>query len=486
MKQLHPLVMLMLTTWVMGQTAFASNIDLSTLPPRDTVQLTIYNSEDLTLVRETRTMSFKSGRNTLQFSWANTLIDPTSVTLRFLQHEDQLSVQQTTFPHDRKQMLFWTVNSQIADQVRVEISYFTSGIAWSADYVGISNADESTLNLDGFIRIHNQSGEDYEHANIRLVVGNINLIDKIATLGRLSLSEIETLPTAEFDKWRNKAAQQVLLEYDEYEAKDTMFLDVAPEEKAKVVKKVGLSEYYIYSIEGQENIPNGWSKRMISFQGKDIPMRAEYRYRPREYGHQLVKLFLFNNDKAAHLGETPLPKGQVRLFKRQQQSLQYLASLTLDYVPIGDKVELNLGQDPEIVFEQVTLQTWRNNVWMRYHKGRVHRRIRDKKIKVDHKASVSGWQDHSLYNQRIRNFSNRAITVEWRKRFSGDIVFYSQLKPILHDYETVQISTQVPAQSTQDHLFELSQKQGRSQKQNQIVLQQKAVTYPDFLVTRKR
>ena len=38
------------------------------MPKRDTVQLTIYNSEDLTLVRETRTVTFKKGVNPLQFS----------------------------------------------------------------------------------------------------------------------------------------------------------------------------------------------------------------------------------------------------------------------------------------------------------------------------------------------------------------------------------------------------------------------------------
>ena len=42
--------------------AEAKNVDLSTVPDRDTVQLTIYNSEDLTLVRETRKISFKKGR----------------------------------------------------------------------------------------------------------------------------------------------------------------------------------------------------------------------------------------------------------------------------------------------------------------------------------------------------------------------------------------------------------------------------------------
>ena len=57
----------------------ARNVDLATVPERRAVQLTIYNSEDLTLVRERRVVTFKKGVNPLQFSWANTLIDPTSV-----------------------------------------------------------------------------------------------------------------------------------------------------------------------------------------------------------------------------------------------------------------------------------------------------------------------------------------------------------------------------------------------------------------------
>ena len=61
---------------MLGAAARAENVDLSTVPNRNTVQLTIYNSEDLTLVRETRKVTFKPGANPLQFSWANTLIDP--------------------------------------------------------------------------------------------------------------------------------------------------------------------------------------------------------------------------------------------------------------------------------------------------------------------------------------------------------------------------------------------------------------------------
>jgi len=92
-----------------GSSALARDIDLVTLPPRDAVQLTIYNSEDLTLVKEIRSITFKRGVNRLQFSWAGTLIDPTSVYLRPLEHEDQIEVLDTTFPGDRPQVLIWNV-----------------------------------------------------------------------------------------------------------------------------------------------------------------------------------------------------------------------------------------------------------------------------------------------------------------------------------------------------------------------------------------
>src|ERR1700674_5060507 len=117
----------------------AGNIDLSTVPRRDSVQLTIYNSDALTLVRETRGVTFKKGVNPLQFSWANTLIDPTSVQMRFITQLDKLEVLDTTFPHDKPQMLYWNVQSDFDGPATIEITYFTSGITWSADYLGVAD-----------------------------------------------------------------------------------------------------------------------------------------------------------------------------------------------------------------------------------------------------------------------------------------------------------------------------------------------------------
>ena len=159
-------------------------VDLVTLPTREGTQLTIYNSEDITMVREHRLLTVKEGVNRIQFSWANTLIDPTSIEFRILDHQDKVDLVDTTFPAGRNDALQWNIKSQMAGKIPVEIRYFTSGITWAADYVGIANEDETKLNVTGYVRVTNNSGELYDNAQTRLVVGKINLVEKIADLAR--------------------------------------------------------------------------------------------------------------------------------------------------------------------------------------------------------------------------------------------------------------------------------------------------------------
>ena len=95
----------------------------------------------------------------------------------------------TTFPHDKPQMLYWNVQSEIDGEATVEITYFTSGISWSADYVCIADPDETKMGFEGFVRVSNNSGEEYENAQVRLVVGKINLVEKIAQLAQMPMTE---------------------------------------------------------------------------------------------------------------------------------------------------------------------------------------------------------------------------------------------------------------------------------------------------------
>src|SRR6185295_4920738 len=169
---------------LLAAAAARARINVVTLPDRDTVQLTIYNSADLTLVKETRHLTFRKGINKLEFSWANTLIDPTSVEFRALTHADEVEVQDVSFPPRVTNTLEWRINSEFAGDVVVEIRYFTSGISWSADYVCEANRNETQMDFSGAVRVTNHSGEDYENAQVRLVVGVIRLVQEIADLAR--------------------------------------------------------------------------------------------------------------------------------------------------------------------------------------------------------------------------------------------------------------------------------------------------------------
>lgn len=457
-------------------TVRAENVDLSTVPQRDSVQLTIYNSEDLTLVRETRLVTFKKGANPLQFSWANTLIDPSSVELKFLTHADQLEVLDTTFPHAKPQMLYWNVESQMDGEATIQITYFTSGITWSADYIGISSADEAMMNIDGFVRVTNNSGEEYEDAQVRLVVGTINLVEKIAQLAQIPMSDVSKLAEETRSRFRREATLEMMdrAAMPAAPAPAGMAGGEAPAEK-QVIKE-GLSEYFIYTVEGTETIPNGWSKRMRSFEANDVPLKIEYRYRPQEYGDRLVRMYLMTNDEKSKLGTTPLPDGAFRVFRGNgREGLSYLTAQTIKYIPIGDKIELNLGVDPEVIFELVKLRVYRDNFWMQIRGTNKYQQVGKENIVEEAKASVAGWDDHGIYNQRIRNYTGKPINVEMRRTYGGHVVFRSELAPKLHDYQTVEFRTEVPAGEKKELLFEVLQHQGYNAKQTNVKLEKAAV-----------
>jgi hypothetical protein len=451
-----------------AESSLARNVDLSTVPKRDTVQLTIYNSEDLTLVRETRTVTFKKGANPLQFSWANTLIDPTSVELKFLSNSDKLDVLDTTYPHDKPQMLYWNVQSEIDGEATIQITYFTSGITWSADYLLIADKDEKQLSFDGFVRVSNNSGEEYEDAQVRLVVGTINLVEKIAQLAKLPAAEVDKLEQAQKEEFRKEAAREVM---DLPLAAPAGAAGVKMPAEKQIIKE-GLSEYFIYTIEGTETIKNGWSKRMRSLEGRTVPFKIQYRYRPEEYGDQLVRMYLLTNNEESKLGTSPLPNGVVRVFRENgRDGLSYLSEQAVKYIPIGDKIELNLGPDPEVIFELIKLRATRSDIWFQVNGVSVFHKLDERGFRAEPNMSVVGWNDQEVYTQRVRNYTSKPIDLEIRRPFDGHVTFRSQLEPKLHDYRTVEFGKRIAAGKRADLMFEVIRRQGHNSTKNNVTLE---------------
>ena len=452
----HAMLLLVVLVLVAG-VAQARNIDLVTLPPRQTVQLTIYNSEDLTLVRETRSITFKKGANRLEFSWANTLIDPTSAYFRPLAQEDQIEVLDTTYPLDRPQVLIWNVESKFEGQVAVEVSYFTSGISWSADYVMITDAGETKAGVDGYVTVVNNSGEDYEGAQVRLVVGTINLVEKIAQLAQGGRPPPPTAAPADADA-KGRAMRKAVAEA-EGGVGGSGALFYAGEVKAppKIVKE-GLSEYFIFTVEGQQTVKTGWSQRMVSFRSRDVPFEILYRYRPHQYGPKPVRFFILANDAEHKMGESPLPDGIIRVFRENgRDGLSFYTAQSTKYIPIKEKIELNVGKDDQIVYERVVLDLGRQNF------------IYDEAVRPV--PPVVGWDETRKWQEEIRNYRAKPIKMEIRHVLAGDVQFGMEGAQVkLYDFHTPEYVLTLAAGQKQKWLSEGTFHLARNQKQNRVRL----------------
>lgn len=444
--------MLLLALALMATPLFARE-ELVTLPDRDSVSLTIYNSVDLTLVSERRTIGFNEGENKLSFSWAGTTIDPTSAIFRAVSDADSVSVADTTYPKESNKMLIWTIEAEEAGNYEIEISYFTSNISWSSEYHGVLNSDGSKMKLTSYITVTNNSGEEYEDATVRVVIGTLNLVESVDDLAK------EGARKEAYDRLRraNRAMERS---------------SGADEADAKEIIKDELGEYYIYTVEGQETVPNGWSKRLESFSIGDVPVKSVFTYNPNTYGNGLRRVFTFTNkawddelDPAEQLGNEPLPGGVVRLYEDKGDGrLAYVAAVGINYMPKGEVVRIAGSVDPNVTLEIKRMKyerdrldfTWSNN-------GRGGRFQR-----------LTGWDEISEMEVILKFPSKPGIKAEIYLNFWGDFDIEAGAgteieKESVSQYKiTVDIpaddEAEASARSTATYGYTLTQRQGSNTK----------------------
>ena len=393
MKRIAIVLMILTATSGVG----LAKIDLVTLPTRNTVQLTIYNSADMTLVRESRDLTLKDGQNKLQFSWANTLIDPTSLEMLPKADADKITIANLTYPPRVTNLGLWNIDSDVSGKVPVEITYLTSGLTWRAFYMGTLTEDEKMMRLKGYVVVTNNSGEDYENAQTRLIVGKVHILDEIAELARrqypygrpgvVPMSQAAPAPAEEGIRRARVMMEKVA--------------GAAPS-RPKEVTKEGLSEYFLYTIEGTETIPNGWSKRLLSFDVDQVPVVNLYKYEEERYGPSVVRFLSFKNDKEHKLGETPIPGGLLKVYRNvgEQGHLSYTGQSSFKYIPIDEDVELNLGHVANLVVEPKLMD------------------FKTENFRFDRNGNVSGWDEIRTFKIEVKNTRDISARVEIKRNFS--------------------------------------------------------------------
>ncbi len=378
----------------------AGAIELITLPKRENVQLTIYNSADLTLVRESRKIVLKKGWNWLQYSWSNTLIDPTSLSLEPKEQKDKIDIQALVFPPRQRELGRWLIHSEYSGPVPFEITYLTSGLTWRSFYMGTLSEDEKSMGIKGYVRVANNSGEDYAEAQTRLIVGQVHMLDEIAALARrqypydspgaITSDEFYTPP------WRERKSNSIEMSVSGLSSES--YID---DGKAKQIIKEGLSEYFLYSIEGTENIENQWSKRLLSFEADNIKVESLYKYDEGRYGSQTIRFIKFANDEEHNLGETPLPDGNVKIYGLEDKEghLSYVGGTNVKYIPVNEEVEMNLGS-ARLVEVKPTLMDLKTEHYI-----------------FDPNNIISGWDEIRTWKIEITNTRQLPVTIEITRDF---------------------------------------------------------------------
>ena len=142
---------------------------LTTLPARDFIRVDLKN-EIFTLIEEERTITLQKGKNQVEFAWANTYIDMSSIQFRNIKAPGTVQVLNVNYPPSES-ALFWEVYSDKAGAGVFRISYLISNLNREISYEAVSDNTEKMLQIKSHVTLRNLSGEKFENAKLELGFG---------------------------------------------------------------------------------------------------------------------------------------------------------------------------------------------------------------------------------------------------------------------------------------------------------------------------
>jgi len=210
------------------------------------------------------------------------------------------------------------LEAERAGPVTLDLSYLSRGLSWRTDYVGEINAEDNRLQLNGWVTLINRSGTTYRGAALKLVAGDLNVIRR--RFARRAKSEA-----------RGGYAKR----------------------RASQFRRQTFFDYHLYSLGRATTVAQNQVKQVALMNAGGIPVVKEYwlsggRFFRRRYSGVTklgVKVFLrLKNDKASNLG-MPLPKGIVRVYKKDDKGKAlFIGEDRIAHTPEGNELRLRMGR----------------------------------------------------------------------------------------------------------------------------------------------
>jgi hypothetical protein len=263
--------------------------------------------------------------------------------------------------------LVWTLDNKGPRAQKVEASYLTSNMSWSADYVLTVGRDEKAADLDGWVTLVNNCGTAYKNAKLQLVAGEVHRAEEA---GRIDI-------TASLAK-------------------------AAP--AAPAFQQEAFSEYHLYTLDRRTSIEDKESKQISMLNASAVPVEKyllvegqPYYYRnPQGIGNpvpQPVKVsYRFKNEQKGGLG-MPLPAGTVRVYQVDSKGgVQFVGEDRIDHTPKDETLRIYVGNAFDVVAERKEMD---------------YRRLAPNLFEEEFQIA-------------IRNHKDAPVTVEVREPVGGD------------------------------------------------------------------
>jgi hypothetical protein len=160
----------------------------------------------------------------------------------------------------------------------------------------------------------------------------------------------------------------------------------------------------MYTVEGRDTILNGWSKRLPSFKTAGVPITSYYKFEAERWGDKVLRHYQFTNSTPSRLGREPLPDGQVKAFHFTSDDLLYafVGRTAVKYIPIGEYVELELGNDLEVSVKPA-LMDWQKT-----------------DLSFDQNGNIKGWTTRETWEIEVQNSKDIPVVLDVRRNFAGD------------------------------------------------------------------
>jgi hypothetical protein len=170
-----------------------------------------------------------------------------------------------------------------------------------------------------------------------------------------------------------------------------------------------------------------------------------------------VRFFLLANDAEHKMGESPLPDGMIRVFRENgKDGLNFFTAQQTKYIPIREKIELNVGVDRQVTYERVALDLSRQNF---IYEDRPNQ-----------EPVVVGWDETRKWQEEAKNWRAKPIKLEVRHVIGGDVDFKMEAPAKLFDFHTVEYTIDIPARKPMKWLSEGTFHLGKNSKQDRIQL----------------